>query len=43
MIGPLDDQIQALTGVSATRIRWVLAAVAFVGIILVLGFRLFGR
>jgi hypothetical protein len=40
MMGPLEDQIEALTGASAARIRWILAVVAFVGIILVLGLRL---
>jgi hypothetical protein len=43
MMGPLEDQIEALTGVRAERVRWVLAIVAFVGAILVLGLRLIGH
>ena len=42
MIGPLDDQFEALTGLPATRFRWIVAIVALGGLGLVVGLRLAG-
>ena len=42
MIGPLEDQISALTGVAPGKIRSILLTTAFVLIIVAVGLRLFG-